>query len=270
MKESICRFLPSKNYSGNIKTVHFVYETDFMTLNQPFIRPIYYLHLVTDGEATIRYADKTERLTPGTLFFFFPAVPYEIDGDENFKYIYISFMGSYVQQLLSELDITIERSVFDGFSHLTDIWMNAIARINDKNGTVLSESILLYSLSFVPAIDNEKNSPKNNDDILEMLVDYVDTHFKDPKLTLKRAALIFSYSEKYLSHMFKVKMSIGFNAYLNKLRIQHACHLIDMGMNSVTEIAISCGYNDPLYFSKTFKKATNKTPTQYIQHRQET
>ena len=262
MKESICRFLPSKSYTGNIKTVHFVYETDFANMKQPFLRPIYYAHLVTSGEGTVRFAGTTKKLSPGTLFFFFPAVPYEIDASEDFRYIYISFMGSCVSTLFGELDISLERSVFDGFSHLTDIWMMAIARINHTNANILSESVLLYTLSFISGV--KEDVPKNSENLFEMIVDYVDVHFQDPDISLKRVADVFSYTEKYLSHFFKKRMGVKFNSYINKLRLQHSHKLIAEGVTSVFEIAARCGYNDPLYFSKTFKKSTGISPREYI------
>ena len=76
--DSICRFLPLKSVSGNIKMVHFVYETEFLLMKQPFIEPIYYLHLVTSGNAVLKFSGKQYPLKEGTLFFFFSGVPYEL------------------------------------------------------------------------------------------------------------------------------------------------------------------------------------------------
>ena len=54
MTDSICNFVPSRGYGG-IRTVHFVYETDFHTLKQPFMYSIYYAFLVTSGKARVRF-----------------------------------------------------------------------------------------------------------------------------------------------------------------------------------------------------------------------
>lgn len=269
MKDSICRFMPTKSYTGNIKTVHFVYETDFHSFKQPFIRPIYYAHLVTSGSATIRFAGSEKKLTKGTLFFFFPAVPYDIDGSEDFRYIYISFMGSCIQQLFEQLEIDLSRSVFEDFSHVSDIWTSSITRLNHTNANILTESVLLYTLSYISKRNEDTEPIKNSENLFENIVDYVDSHFSDPNITLRSVADIYSYTEKYLSHFFKSKMKVGFNEYLNSLRLQFAHKLIAEGCTSVSEIASKCGFSDPLYFSKVFKKKVGYSPSEYIAKKKE-
>ena len=93
MSESICRFMSKKNEDCSIKTVRFVYETEFTKLTQPFVHPIYVLHIGTKGSATIKFEDKEHKLFRGDMFFAFPAHPYYIADADDFEYIYISFMG---------------------------------------------------------------------------------------------------------------------------------------------------------------------------------
>ena len=262
--DSICRFLPPKSVASGIKTVHFVYETDFPSMKQPFIRSIYYLHLVTSGEAVLKYSNQEYPLKEGSLFFFFAGVPYEIEGDENFRYTYISFMGASVPEFLSELGITIDNSVFHGYLHLKELWLSSIIRINSVNANVLTESVLLNTLSYVAKNKEKSEINKNSENLFSVIVDYVDTHYYEKDITLRNVANMFSYTEKYLSHFFKSKMGIGFNEYVNNLRLQCALNLIDKGMRSISEIALKSGFSDPLYFSKCFKKKTGKSPSEYI------
>ena len=266
MSESICQFMPEKKYRGDIKTIHFVYETEFHTFNQPFFYSIFRLHLVTKGTAVLKIHDKTYDLKKGSLFFTFPASLYEIKASEDFEYYYISFMGSGSSALLEELGINILTPVYQGFEHLISFWEHSIKKINKTNITILTESVLLYTLSF---INNEvpDSQQKSNDNIFEMLVDYIDNHYKDYDLSLKKLSDVFSYTEKYLSHLFKKHMNISFKTYLNKLRMQYAYELIENNNTSVSKIAELCGYSDSLYFSKVFKKARGITPTQYIKNR---
>ena len=93
MSESICKFLPAKNEESHIKTVRFVYETECLALTQPFVHPIYVLHIVTSGSAVLRIYEKEYVLNKGDIFFAFPAVLHYLDASEDFEYIYISFMG---------------------------------------------------------------------------------------------------------------------------------------------------------------------------------
>ena len=54
-----------------------------------------------------------------------------------------------------------------------------------------------------------------------------------------------------------------FTAYLTNLRMEHAVKRIRDGDASVSRLAGECGFADPLYFSKVFKKHTGYTPSGY-------
>ena len=97
-------------------------------------------------------------------------------------------------------------------------------------------------------------------------MDYIDKHYRDPDLSLKKLSDSFSYTEKYLSSLFKKNMQIGFISYLNSLRIQYACDLIQKGNMNMSEISVACGYSDYSYFSKVFKKITGHSPTDGLKY----
>ena len=99
---------------------------------------------------------------------------------------------------------------------------------------------------------------------LASIKNYVDTHYHDPNTSLSKVASVFSYNEKYLSTAFKKQMGVGFNVYLKDLRISHAKKLLDLGIDSISEVANLCGFADPTYFSKQFKLFAGKTPAAYI------
>ncbi len=261
MSDSICRFLPAKNDDTSIKTVRFVYETECLTLSQPFVSPIYALNIVTEGSATLRIYGREYALERGDIFFAFPAVLYYLDASEDFKYIYISFMGSAAAQVLSRCSITHENPVYNGYTFLCPMFESAIRRITNTNANMLTESILGYTLSFFDKAEGEEDSRKSTDSVFESIVNYVDHHYRESDMSLGRLADTFSYTEKYLSSLFKKNMQIGFISYLNNLRIQYANELIDKGEQSISEIATACGYSDYSYFARVFKKRTGKTPT---------
>ena len=262
MSESICRFLPAKNEESNIKTVRFVYETECLALTQPFVHPIYVLHIVTSGSATLRIYDNKYDLKRGDMFFAFPAVLYYLDATEDFEYIYISFMGSGAAALLSRCNITVNNPVFRDFTLLCPMFESSIRRITPQNANMLTEGVLYYALSFIDKGEGEAESRKNGDSLFEMIVNYVDHHYRESDMSLGRLADTFSYTEKYMSSLFKKNMQIGFVSYLNNLRVQYANELIEKGEQSIAEIASACGYSDYSYFAKVFKKNTGKTPTQ--------
>jgi len=51
--------------------------------------------------------------------------------------------------------------------------------------------------------------------------------------------------------------------YFTKLRMSHACRLLDSTSASVKEVAAALGYNDPFYFSRVFKSVLAVAPVHY-------
>ena len=268
MSKSICRFMSAKNEDSTIQAVRFVYETECLSLTQPFLHPIYVFHIVTKGTAVFKIGSNKYPLKRGDVFFAFPAYPYYLDADDEFEYIYVSFMGNGATSRLLKCNITPEKPCYEDFGFLCTMFENAIRRITPFNSNLLTESVLYYALSFFgnDECESETDDQKNSNSVFQSIVDYVDYHYRESDISLGRVANVFSYTEKYLSSLFKRKMQIGFTSYLNNLRIQYACELIQKGSISMAEIAVVCGYSDYSYFSKVFKKITGHSPTDGLKY----
>ena len=260
---SICKFMPKKGAYGEIMTLNFVYEAEFHTLPQPFYLPYYSVRLVTAGEGTIRFGGKSHALAVGDLFFTFPSAVFTMTGSADFEYVYISFTGDGAAALLESRRITPFSAVYGSFSMLIPLWQDAIRRVDTENANILTESMLLNALSYFKVGGGVNTEPKEAT-VFERIEHYVNLHFTDPDLSLGKLSWVFSYSEKYISHLFTANRGVGFSARLNELRIGKAVTLIGEGCGVVSGIAVACGFTDALYFSKVFKKRIGCTPTEYI------
>ena len=47
------------------------------------------------------------------------------------------------------------------------------------------------------------------------------------------------------------------------MKMEHACHLLDSGALSVKSVSSDLGYDDPLYFSRLFKRTVGMSPRSY-------
>ena len=54
-----------------------------------------------------------------------------------------------------------------------------------------------------------------------------------------------------------------FSAFLNDLRIGHACKLLIEDELNVTQVCYESGFNNISYFNRQFKKMKNKNPLKY-------
>ena len=64
----------------------------------------------------------------------------------------------------------------------------------------------------------------------------------------------------HLSHLFKKELNMTFSDYLNDLRISVATRLLKDKSLAVNQVSSICGFEDPSYFSKVFKKIQGVSP----------
>lgn len=81
-------------------------------------------------------------------------------------------------------------------------------------------------------------------------------------LTLAEMAEQAQMSKSHFSRLFKEQTGYSPVDYFIHLKMQHACMLLTQRMH-VREIAVQLGYDDPYYFSHSFKKVVGFSPANY-------
>lgn len=267
MDENICRFIPSHGSNDSVSIINYVLETKPQIYTGLKSNSIYRMHLVADGEGIFHIPGKTMHLQKGDLFFCFPAVSYAIESDEDFRYFYISYLGGRANAIMEQLHIQSSACLFHDFESLIDMWREGLS-VNQGVSGLRSESLLLYTLSVLGDRLLYKESKENgSNDTALIIKKYIDENFSDIDLSLQKIGQICSYNPAYISSLFKNTFKIGFSEYLNTVRIQHAYMLIEQGFTSIQNIAMLCGYRDPMYFSKIFRANFGISPRTYMANR---
>ncbi len=93
------------------------------------------------------------------------------------------------------------------------------------------------------------------------LRDYIHRHYADPSLTLSRLSAKFGYTPDYIRHVYRAAYGVTPSEYLSSVRLSQARTLIDeMPFYPLGEIARLCGFSDPLYFSRCFRRHYGVSP----------
>ena len=159
-----------------------------------------------------------------------------------------------------------------GFSHviyanekLESIISNIVNEYN--NCEMLSEemqSLLLEEL-LISLYRSSPNSFAANDRKTE-IVDDICKKIKNnlnAKFTLSELANSTHLNEYYLSHIFKSVTGYSIMGYLMSLRIATAKRLLTKTEMSISEIIEYCGFSDGSNFSRTFRKTTGVSPSEF-------
>jgi AraC-like DNA-binding protein len=83
------------------------------------------------------------------------------------------------------------------------------------------------------------------------------------QIGLELAADSVGLSPNRLSRLIVEETGRGFSDYLIEYRIERARELLLQPGASIKQVSISCGYPDPNYFSRLFKKVTGMTPSAF-------
>lgn len=261
--------MTSQRLQDPIQIINFVYETQNLTLTRPVTEPVYKVCIVAEGQAEIFPGTTGEKVEKGDIFFLLPAVPYTISSDPDFAYMYISFMGIRAGMIMEWLKITKKNYVFPGFEQLLGLWQEGM-QLKSEVTDLVSEGILLCTFAAIgdrAVTEQEYMQRITSDNIMPAVKKYMDVGFADSDLSLEMIAKEFSYNKNYLSALFKKTYGMGIREYLNMVRINHSCVLMEQNGSSIEDIAYLCGYRDRMYFSKVFKQRIGVTPKEYMKNR---
>ena len=92
--------------------------------------------------------------------------------------------------------------------------------------------------------------------------DYVQQHSAED-LSLESVAKAMGIGKSHLSHLFSQKLKINFRRYLDTIRIEKACIMLQETENSVKEICFDCGFNSTRTFHRVFLEEQMMTPGEY-------
>ena len=132
-------------------------------------------------------------------------------------------------------------------------WSHSPVEVNrDINGSATSQDI-----SHKPPLAPEL------DPILQRVMQFVEENIDNSEVNIGDMASAAAISRSGLQRKLKQAMGITPQDLLREARIKRACQLLRQTDKTVSEVAYSCGFSDPKYFSRCFKQTMNLSPTEY-------
>lgn len=101
-----------------------------------------------------------------------------------------------------------------------------------------------------------------NHALVEQMIAYMNNHVGE-SLTIEQICSTFGTGRTRLMTLFKTATGLGTIAYFNKLKIEHSKSLIRLHAYNMTELSERLGFTSVHHFSRSFKKETGMTPTEY-------
>lgn len=213
---------------------------------------MYYL----SGEGQLLTEKGNYVFSPGTIAIVPPSIMHGSSSENGFKNICVQGDFSHLLNL-KETIILKDNKYNDGKSFAEMIMRNSYTKT-----TLLSNLVDTY-INFI--LQQADLNAENTTAVLEIQKKIIENAF-DPTIDIKKILNESKYAEDYIRMCFTKQLGISPLKFLTKIRIEHACTMIEIYKNHIplTKIAEACGYTDYIYFSRTFKTITGKSPREYL------
>lgn len=97
---------------------------------------------------------------------------------------------------------------------------------------------------------------------IKQAIAYINENYTE-RITLQSVSEAVFLSSSYLSHLFFRESGIYFTDYLELVRIQGACYLLEKEDMLIRDISEAVGFSSQAYFSRSFKKMMGVSPAEY-------
>ena len=230
----------------------------------------YYLFYVFSGKVIVDFNNKNATtLSKGDFYLYTPNSQqnYCIDGTAKTKILWVNFLGSEIDELISSLNLTEGKINVRPASTAPEIFSKLLKENVSKNKAyeIMSKSLLfslLITLSRDKILSNAKTAlDKNTSSMITKIISLIN---ENPRITNSELAESVDLSTDHFVRTFKKIFKVTPHKYKLQIIIDSAKNLLTQSDLTINQIAETLGYeNDGLYFNASFKKHVGLSPTEY-------
>ncbi len=139
---------------------------------------------------------------------------------------------------------------------------NEVINYTEKRYLHETKKILIPSLFDEITADYFDTSDKEKSSYIKKAKEYISSHYSE-NIYLDDICDFAAISKNYFCHLFKNETGISIWEYLTNYRIEKAKEFLIASDMKNYEVSFKIGYENPSYFSKTFRKITGKSPSEF-------
>lgn len=234
----------------------------------PGIRDHYLIHYIISGKGYYKVNQKTYTLETGDIFLVYPntEVIYYADEKDPWEYAWVGFTGSDASMILKATDFSIDAPVILQASFGKKIHRQLL-HIYDARGNKFEHAVemtgrLYTMLAMFIHEAAEKPLQHTSTSYVQKGIEYISANYSY-NITVEDIADYVGLSRSHLFRSFESILGQSPKEFLTDFRMRQACYLLEHSALSITAIANSIGFDNSLYFSKTFHKFKGISPKEY-------
>lgn len=248
-----------------------VHTTPVIETPHPEGRNDYQLLYIAAGKGHFYFkGSKEETIVPkGNMVLFRPKEPqvYYYYAEDKTEVYWVHFTGSQVEDFLDHYELPKDENVFfTGISPDYPWIYNQIIRELQLQRVNYEELLRILLRHILLTINRYiKEQAQTGTDIIndmERAAHYFGENY-NKNISIEQYAAEHLMSVNWFILSFKNVMKMTPMQYILSLRIATAKGLLENSNKNINEISDAIGYDNPLYFSRLFKKHTGYSPSQY-------
>ena len=102
--------------------------------------------------------------------------------------------------------------------------------------------------------------------VVNYMIDYIKTNFASHISTGVLAEQVYM-NKDYLGRVFREQTGMTISEMIQKVRIERACEMLENTNRTITNIALTCGFDDVKFFYTIFKRQMGVRPGDYRKHK---
>ncbi len=230
----------------------------------PYDRDTYLFTYVTEGAAEMEAGSRRVTVSAGDFYVFFPrcGFSYVTRPDLPWSIFWFSADGAQIRSFLSAAKITPDDPVFRVrqqvhlSAQLEALFLHSGSASPENRFLCLS---ILYEI-FSLLIQERKHAVL--DPAVLRAVRIMETRFASG-VTVGEIADELHLHRNYFTKRFRHEMGVSPIELLQTIRFDHAVRLLRFSELSVAEVSAACGFQDALYFSRSFHRRFGQPPSAY-------
>ena len=235
----------------------------------PALKPHYMIHYILSGKGIFRMGGREYPLEAGSGFLIVPGqlAFYQSDEKEPWTYVWVGFSGSGVESFVSYAGLSVRRPVFH--SDRSDELYGSVKDMMEHNVSGLTNELrrngqLQIFLSLITESAGTGSRPEEDraNQYVKRAVEFIRHNYCNP-VKITDVADYVCINRSYLYTLFEHSMGMSPQQFLTAFRLTRAAELLAVSQLPVESIALSCGYQDPLVFTKAFKQLKGMSPSAY-------
>ena len=229
----------------------------------------YQILYVANGKTHFWFDGREEIVSTGHMVLYKPEEiqKYVYYLEDNPEVFWIHFTGSDVKNILAYHGISLDEHVFycGVLPDYKALFRKIIQELQlcrygyeDYIASLFNDILLLVDRQQ----HEQKKATGNVQEQIERAAAYFNENY-NTKISIDDYAESLHISTNWFIHNFKQYAGMSPAQYILSLRMVNAQSLLERTTYNIKEISEIVGYENPLYFSRVFKKEIGKSPAQY-------